>query len=123
MSGVGWYGDLGNFLVMPTTGKLHTNKGEDDNPEAGYRSRFSHDDETIKAGYYGVTLSDYGIKAELTAAPRAGLIRFTFPKNDSSRIQIDLSRRIGGTSTEQYIKVENENTISGWMKCPPEGGG
>src|SRR5690554_6584525 len=22
MSGVGWYGDLGNFLVMPTTGEL-----------------------------------------------------------------------------------------------------
>ena len=27
MSGIGWYGDLGNFLVMPTTGKLHTFKG------------------------------------------------------------------------------------------------
>ena len=23
MSGVGWYGDLGNFLVMPSTGPLH----------------------------------------------------------------------------------------------------
>lgn len=123
MSGVGWYGDLGNFLVMPTTGKLNTNKGEDDNPEEGYRSRFSHDNETIEAGYYSVELSDYNIKAELTSAPRAGLIRFTYPENDSSRIQIDLSRRIGGTSTEQYVKVENENTISGWMKCPPSGGG
>ncbi len=27
MSGVGWYGDLGNFLVMPTTGPLHTERG------------------------------------------------------------------------------------------------
>ena len=123
MSGVGWYGDLGNFLVTPTIGKLYTSKGEDDKPEAGYRSRFSHNDETIEAGYYSVQLSDYNVKAELSAAPRAGLIKFTFPKNDSSRIQIDLSRRIGGTSTEQYIKIENENTISGWMKCPPEGGG
>jgi predicted alpha-1,2-mannosidase len=123
MSGIGWYGDLGNFLVMPTTGKLHTNKGEDDKPEDGYRSRYTHDNETIEAGYYSVLLSDYNIKAELTAAPRAGILRFTFPENDSSRIQIDLARRIGGTSTEQYIKIENENTISGWMKCPPEGGG
>ncbi len=123
MSGVGWYGDLGNFLVMPTTGKLHTAKGEDDHPEAGYRSRFSHDNESASAGYYSVQLSDYNIKAELSAAPRAGILRFTFPKHDSSRIQVDLSRRVGGTSTEQYIKVENENTISGWMKCPPEGGG
>jgi len=123
MSGVGWYGDLGNFLVMPTTGKMHTNKGDDNLPENGYRSRFSHDNEKAEAGYYSVLLTDYNIKTELSAASRAGIIRFTFPENDSSRIQIDLSRRIGGTSTEQYIKVENENTISGWMKCPPEGGG
>src|ERR1700744_6808178 len=27
LSGVGWFGDLGNFLVMPTTGPLHTNAG------------------------------------------------------------------------------------------------
>lgn len=123
MSGVGWYGDLGNFLVMPTTGKLYTNKGEDEEPEKGYRSRYSHDNETVEAGYYSVLLSDYNIKAELSAAPRAGILKFTFPESDSSRVQIDLSRRIGGTSTEQYIKIENENTISGWMKCPPEGGG
>lgn len=30
MSGIGWYGDLGNFLVMPTTGKLHTFKGTEE---------------------------------------------------------------------------------------------
>jgi len=123
MSGIGWYGDLGNFLVMPTTGELHTNKGEDDKPEDGYRSRYTHDNEIIEAGYYSVYLSDYNIKVELTTAQRAGILRFTFPENDSSRVQIDLARRIGGTSTEQYIKIENENTISGWMKCPPEGGG
>lgn len=123
MSGVGWFGDLGNFLVTPTTGKLQTNRGVPEDPEGGYRSRFSHDTEVTKAGYYAVTLDDYKVKAELTAAPRAGIIRFTYPESDSSRIQIDLSRRVGGTSTEQYIKVVNENTIEGWMKCPPEGGG
>lgn len=123
MSGVGWFGDLGNFLVMPTTGKLHTNKGDEEHPGQGYRSRYSHENETASAGYYSVYLSDYQITAELTAAPKAGILRFTFPESDSSRIQIDLSRRVGGTSTEQYIKIVDENTISGWMKCPPEGGG
>jgi len=123
MSGTGWYGEFGNFLVMPTTGELHTNKGEDSNPENGYRSRYSHDFEEAKAGYYSVLLQDYNIKTELTAAPRSGIIKFTFPENKQSRIQIDLARRIGGTSTEQYVKVENDNTLSGWMKCPPEGGG
>lgn len=123
MSGVGWFGDLGNFLVTPTTGELITNRGVPDDPENGYRSRFTHETEVTKAGYYAVTMDDYKVRTELTAAPRAGIIRFTYPKSDSSRVQIDLSRRVGGTSTEQYIKVENENTISGWMKCPPEGGG
>jgi predicted alpha-1,2-mannosidase len=123
MSGVGWFGDLGNFLVTPTTGQLQTNRGVPEYPEGGYRSRFSHESEVTKAGYYAVTVADHNIRAELTAAPRAGIIRFTYPKNDTSRIQIDLSRRVGGTSTEQYIKVVDENTISGWMKCPPEGGG
>ncbi len=123
LSGTGWYGEFGNFLVMPTTGELHTNKGDDDHPESGYRSRYSHEQEEAKAGYYRVQLLDYDIQAELTAAPRAGMLRFTFPENGQSRIQIDLARRIGGTSTEQYVKVEDDHSISGWMECTPEGGG
>ncbi|WP_220764613.1 GH92 family glycosyl hydrolase [Flavobacterium sp. UMI-01] len=123
MSGVGWFGDLGNFLVTPTTGKLHTNRGVPENPEEGYRSRYSHDTEITQAGYYAVTLEDYKVRTELTAAPRAGIIRFTYPENKESRIQIDLARRVAGTSTEQYIKVVDDYTIKGWMKCPPEGGG
>jgi predicted alpha-1,2-mannosidase len=123
MSGVGWFGDLGNFLVTPTSGVLQTNRGVPEDPESGYRSRFSHDSEVTKAGYYAVTVADHNVRVELTAAPRAGIIRFTYPENDLSRIQIDLSRRVGGTSTEQFIRVEDDHTISGWMKCPPEGGG
>ena len=77
MSGVGWYGELGNFLVMPTTGEFHTSKGREENPEEGYRSRFKHETEVTKAGYYSVNLTDYNINAELAAAPHAGMIRFT----------------------------------------------
>ena len=122
MSGVGWYGDFGNFLVMPTTGKLRTERGTT-GAEDGYRSRFNHDSEVVEAGYYAVTLSDYDIRAEATAAPHAGILRFTFPQSEHSRLQIDLARRIGGTSTRQYIKVVDERTIQGWMKCPVSGGG
>jgi len=123
LSGTGWYGDLGNFLVTPTVGELHTARGTPDDPDSGYRSRISHDTEVAKAGYYAITLDDYRVRAELTAAPRAGMIRFTFPEHAQSRIQIDLARRIAGTSTEQYVRVVDEHTICGWMKCPPEGGG
>jgi predicted alpha-1,2-mannosidase len=122
MSGIGWYGDFGNFLVMPTTGRLKTERGINDSGD-GYRSRFSHDTEIAQAGYYAVTLDDYGIRTEATAAPHAGILRFSFPQNGQSRVQIDLARRIGGTSTRQYVKVVDDHTIQGWMKCPPEGGG
>ncbi len=123
MSGVGWNGDFGNFLVMPTTGDLKTSAGNADNPQAGYRSAYSKDSEQAQSGYYSVFLDDYQIKAEMTATTHCGMFRFTFPENENSRIQIDLARRVGGTSTLQYVKVVNENTIIGWMKCPPEGGG
>lgn len=123
MSGVGWFGDLGNFLVTPTTGPLFKNRGVPEQPEAGYRSRYSHDTEITEAGYYSVNLDDYDINVELTAAQRAGIMKLTYPKQEKSRIQIDLARRVGGTSTEQFIKVVDQYTIAGWMKCPPEGGG
>ncbi|MFT3751152.1 MAG: GH92 family glycosyl hydrolase [Agriterribacter sp.] len=124
MSGIGWYGDLGNFLVMPTTGKLKTVAGRlEDKPGSGYRSQYDKQSEKASAGYYSVQLTDYNIKAEMTATPHCGMLRFTFPENKRSRIQIDLARRVGGTSTEQYIKLVNKNTIEGWMKCTPDGGG
>lgn len=123
MSGIGWYGDLGNFLVMPTTGPLHTYRGEPANPEAGYRSRYDKQTERATAGFYAVRLTDYDISAELTATPHGAVMRFTYPENPQSRIQIDLARRVGGTSTRQFVERVDDHTIRGWMHCPPEGGG
>lgn len=123
MSGVGWFGELGNFLTMPTTGPLKKARGTMENPEDGYRSRYDKESETASAGYYSVNLADYDIKTEMTVAPHSGILRFTFPEHDTSRIQIDLARRVGGTSTMQYVKVVNDSTIRGWMKNTPEGGG
>lgn len=123
MSGIGWYGDLGNFLVMPTVGEMKTWAGTPERPDAGYRSRYDKESEKAKAGYYEVLLTDYQVKAELTAAPHSGIIRFTYPGNEHSRIQIDLARRVGGTSTFQKVKVIDKQTIAGYMECTPEGGG
>ncbi|GAB6009577.1 GH92 family glycosyl hydrolase [Dysgonomonas reticulitermitis] len=123
MSGVGWYGDLGNFLVMPTTGVLKTIAGKEDGSINGYRSLYNKDTEIAKAGYYSAELTGYNIKVEATAAPHSGILKFTFPEHKQSRIQIDLARRVGGTSVYQYIKVANDSTIQGWIKCTPDGGG
>jgi predicted alpha-1,2-mannosidase len=123
MSGVGWYGDFGNLLIMPTTGDFKPACGRASHPGEGWRSRYDHANEIAKCGYYAVTLEDYGIRAELAAAARAGILRFTFPATDKARIQIDLARRIGGTATQQYVKVVSDHVIEGWMHCTPAGGG
>ncbi|MBP9980725.1 MAG: glycoside hydrolase family 92 protein, partial [Parabacteroides sp.] len=121
MSGIGWYGDLGNFLVMPTIGDLHTFAGTEDKPEEGYRSRYDKSTEKASAGYYSVFLSDYKIQAEATALPHSGMLRFTFPESKEARIQVDLARRVGGTSTLQSVEVVDDHTIKGWMQCTPDG--
>ncbi len=123
MSGVGWFGDFGNLLVTPTNGVFHPNRGEVDEPEGGYRSGFSHDTEIAEAGYYSVMLQDYDIRAEMATTHHAGILRFTFPEDPANRIQIDLARRIGGTSVKQFIRVIDNQRIEGWMRCKPEGGG
>lgn len=123
MSGIGWYGDLGNFLIMPTSGKMHTIAGREDGSLKGWRSRYDKGSECARAGYYSVFLEDYGVKAEMTASHHCGFFRFTFPENEKSRIQIDLARRVGGTSESQALRVVDEKTIAGWMKCTPDCGG
>jgi predicted alpha-1,2-mannosidase len=123
MSGVGWFGDLGNLLVMPTTGKLKTAAGNVNRTDEGYRSTYDKASEKASAGYYSVMLTDYNIKAEATVAQHCGILRFTFPENKHSHLLIDLARRVGGTSVEQYVQVLDNQTIRGWMKCDANGGG
>ncbi|UYQ94438.1 GH92 family glycosyl hydrolase [Chitinophaga horti] len=123
MSGIGWFGDLGNFLVMPSAGPLQTHAGSAKHPEQGYRSNYDKASEKASAGYYRVKLTEHNILGEMTAAPHSGIMRFTFPAGQQSRIQIDLARRVGGTSVWQEIKVLDDRTIAGYMKCTPDGGG
>ncbi|MEO6149797.1 MAG: GH92 family glycosyl hydrolase [Mucilaginibacter sp.] len=123
VSGTGWGGDFGNFLVMPTTGKMKTFAGRVKTPAEGWRSAYSKKNEKASAGYYSVLLDDYNTRAEMTVAPHSGIMRFTFPKNAQSRIQVDLAKRVLGTSVLQQVKVVDAHTIQGWIKCTPEGGG
>jgi putative alpha-1,2-mannosidase len=89
LSGTG-AADLLDFLLMPGTGPAKTVPGSRENPQEGYRSHFSHDDEVAVPGYYSVLLKDYGIHAELSATERAGIHKYTFPKSDTSHFILDL---------------------------------
>jgi len=50
LSGTG-ISDLGDFLFMPITGVAKINPGTPEDPDSGYRSRFSHDEEKAEPGY------------------------------------------------------------------------
>ena len=116
-------GELGNALVMPTTGPMKTYGGERGKPGTGYLSSFSKSTEKASAGYYAVTLDDYKIGVEATVAPHSGILRFAFPENAQSRVQIDLSHRVDGTSTHQTVKVIGDHTIEGQIDCTSHDGG
>lgn len=115
LSGTG-HSDLGDILIMPTTGKLQTNPGTADNPEAGYRSRFSHDTEKCSPGYYEVMLDDYNILAQLTTTQRVGVHQYTFPSTDAQFI-LDLGHGIynyDGKTLWSYLRVENDTLLTGY---------
>ncbi len=117
-SGTG-HSDLGDFLIMPTTGNLQLNPGTAQNPESGYRSRFSHDTEKASAGYYSVILSDDNIKAELTATARVGFHRYTFPESAQSNIILDLISGIynyDGKVVWSSVRVENDTLVTGYRQ-------
>ena len=116
-------GELANLMTMPTTGPLKPYWGMRGKSGTGFLSAFSKASETASAGYYAVTLDDYKVRVEATAAPHSGILRFTFPENQQSRIQIDLSHRNDGTSQRQTVKVTGDHTIEGLVQCWPDGGG
>lgn len=117
-SGTG-HSDLGDFLIMPTIGKLILNKGTAENPESGYRSRFNHNTEIAQPDYYSVMLDDYSIKAELTSTTRVGFHQYTFPKSDSVNIILDLMSGIynyDGKNVWTFVRVENDTLVSGFRQ-------
>lgn len=105
-------GDLTEILFMPYMGALSTNRGTRDNPDGGFSSRYSHDQEVARPGYYAVMLDD-GIKAELTSSERVGMMRYTFPSDGEAHVIIDL--KVGQDSpTETYLEKIDDRTIAGY---------
>ena len=117
-SGTG-HSDLGDFLLMPTVGELKLNPGTSENPESGYRSRFSHQNEFVEPAYYKVLLEDYNILAEQTATNRVGFHQYTFPESNNSHIILDLISGIYNYSDKNvwtFIRVENDTLITGYRQ-------
>jgi predicted alpha-1,2-mannosidase len=113
------HSDLGDFLLMPTVGKLQLNPGTATEPNSGFRSAFSHDNEIAAADYYKVKLDRYNITAELTATIRVGFHQYTFPKSDSAHIILDLVSGIYNYENKNvwtYVRIVNDSLITGYRQ-------
>jgi len=118
LSGTG-HSDLGDFLVMPTTGKLTLDPLKTATGEKGFYSNFSHKNEEAEPGYYKVDLDDYKIKAELTASDRVGFHKYTFPKSDSAHIILDLVYNVyhhDNKNVWTFIRAENDSLVTGYRQ-------
>lgn len=112
VSGTGGSSKYGNFCVTPSIGTL------------GKPSSQVGSDEEAWPGYYAVTLdSRQGrIRAELTASRLVGFQRYTFPRDRTARLMIDVSSVIvnsGGTPQEPVAcmaKTRSDGLLSGTCK-------
>ena len=107
---------LGTF---PTNGPLITEVGNPGEPDSGYRSRVDKNTEQAPLGYYSVFLSDYKIKAELTANTHASFQRYTYPQDKpNSRILVDLQTpsEYNYKIEEAYFKKVSDYKIVGYSK-------
>ncbi len=113
LSGTG-VGDYGDIRFMPTVGNIMVNPRDENHPDDGYASRFSHKKENAQAGYYVVHLDDYNIDVELTATERVGVQRYIFPKTDQAHVILDLKEAVTSEKImASEIKIIGNHEIAG----------
>ncbi len=107
LSGTG-VSDFGDILLMPTQISNPTFKNSD------YRSKFSHNKEQATPGFYQVNLLRHNIDVALTATTRAAFHQYTFSKNGSYQVVLDLLHR--DKLLDGKINIINSKTISGYRR-------
>lgn len=98
--------NLCHIPVLPVNGDINFNH---------FGSRFNHNSETAKPGYYQVRLDDYDVNVELTSTLRCGFHRYEFPAKAERNVIFNLTR-----SNERvkswHIEQENEKAVSGFQE-------
>ena len=97
LSGTGC-GDLGDVAFLPVT-----------DPQQR-ELKFSHDQETVRPGYYRLQSADVDI--ELTATQRVGFHRYTF-RQGHGQLLIDLNEGVGDIPTVTDLRQVDDTTIEG----------
>jgi predicted alpha-1,2-mannosidase len=105
LSGVGC-GVMGELPVMPTTGAVTTVD------PAKYASAYSHTNEQATPGHYQVGLSTYGVNAEVTATPRTGWQRYTFPSTTAANVLFNTGKA-NQSVIDSEVHVVDNHTVEG----------
>jgi predicted alpha-1,2-mannosidase len=90
--------DYGSMTIMPESGRLKLSA-------VGRASLFNRKTEVVKPYKYAVSLSDYGIDAELTGTSRAGIMRFRFKNAGKSWLLIECNSAKG----EGAVEIDTQN--------------
>ena len=112
-----WMGDYGYLSLMPQQGEQVLTLPEQ------RRLAFSHDNEKASPYYYSVTMTSQEqkpLKAEVAAASRAAILRFTFAQSQHSRIVvqgINLNPALADWCNDYGPRLAG---IRGWVKIDPE---
>ena len=117
-SGTG-HSDLGDMLIMATTGDLVLEPLKNEDGSKGFYSNFSHDKEKASPGYYKAELEDYNITAELTASKRVGYHKYTFNDSKDAHIILDMIYNVYHHENKNvwtFIRVENDSLVTGYRQ-------
>ena len=77
-------------------------------------SKFSHDNESARPGYYQVYLERYGVNAELTSTLRCAFHKYTFRKEDDKSLLVDI-KRSNNRVREWNIEKAGEDVFTGYQ--------
>lgn len=78
-------------------------------------SRFSHEQEEARPGYYRVSLLDYQVNVELSATRRTGIQRYTYSQPGQASVVLDLNyTRNWDQVTEARLEMINDTTLAGY---------
>ena len=87
----GWI--MSGINIMPTTGEVNPNLGE-----KGWKSRFSHDTETMEPGYHKLFLNRYKTQVEYSSTVRTAFYRLTYHEAANANLLLQLGGFVGAVS-------------------------
>ena len=103
----------GHFLVIPALKST-----DPQSLRKGHSTTFSHSEEAASPGYYAVRLPKLGVLAELTASQRVGIHRYTFSREQTSHLIIDVMNALGDRrSSDGTVRVlPRANEVEGSVR-------